>query len=99
MVNIQERVFDSTVIATWVLYIISLLGLSLSAPKYLQWLDYLLKVYVCLFLIIRFNPIRKKVDFTDLDRKIVFISAMFLLTTTILTYLLPLITAKIGIKL
>ena len=40
-----------------------------------------MKYYVSIFLIIRFNPFTNS-HFTEFDRKIVFSSAIFLLTTT-----------------
>jgi hypothetical protein len=58
-------------------------GISRRAPEYLETLQYWVKIYVSLFLIIRFNFLRK-VQFTDLDRKIAFTAGLFLLTTTII---------------
>ena len=69
---------------SWVLIIISGLGLSQLAPKVLYNLDYYVRIYICLFLIWRFNPLRSKYEFTDLDRKIAFSAGLFILTTTAL---------------
>jgi hypothetical protein len=57
------------------------LGLSTNAPQYLDDLQYYVKMYVSLFLIIRFNPFRK-VQFTELDGRIAFSAGVFLLATT-----------------
>ena len=85
----QERLFDIFVYVSYFLIIISSLGLSNSAPKYLQSLDYYIRVYICLFLMWRFNPLRTHYEFTDLDRKIAFSAGAFILTTTALNqYLL-----------
>ena len=70
----------------------SALGLSSTAPEYLKTLDYYLRIYICLFLILRFNPFRKYfpiykksyIKFNDLDRKIAFSAGLFILTTSIL---------------
>jgi len=79
--NFQEGVFDIVVYITYFLIILAALGISQYAPTYLNDLDYYVKIYVSLFLIIRFNPfIRLK--FTELDRKITFTSGLFLITTT-----------------
>lgn len=83
----QEKVFDTIMIGTYVLYIIIALGLSASAPLYLSTLDYYVRLYVSLFLIYRFNPFRI-VKFTDFDRKIGFNAGIFLLTTTALNQIL-----------
>lgn len=80
----QERLFDIIIYASYFLIIISSLGLSESAPKYLTDLDYYIRVYICLFLIWRFNPLRTHYEFTDLDRKIAFSAGAFILTTTAL---------------
>jgi hypothetical protein len=66
------------------LMILSAFGLSEAAPKFLQSLDYYVRIYICLFLIWRFNPLRRNYDFTDLDRKIAFTAGVFILTTTAL---------------
>ena len=80
----QERIFDLIIYATYILIIISALGISESAPKYLTDLDYYVRVYICLFLMWRFNPFRTHYEFTDLDRKIAFSAGAFILTTTAL---------------
>jgi hypothetical protein len=76
----QERLFDIFVYVSYFLIIISSLGLSNSAPKYLQSLDYYIRVYICLFLMWRFNPLRTHYEFTELDRKIAFSAGFFILT-------------------
>jgi len=88
----QERLYDIIIYVTYFLIIISSLGLSETAPKYLQSLDYYVRIYICLFLIWRFNPLRSKYEFTDLDRKIAFSAGVFILTTTALNQYLTTIT-------
>ena len=68
--NFQNNMFDLIMFITYLLIFISAIGFSESAPKYLNNLDYYIRVYICLFLIWRFNPLRKTYEFTDLDRKI-----------------------------
>jgi hypothetical protein len=63
------------------LYIVVALGISSSAPAYLDTLVYYTKLYVSLFLIFRFNPFRLT-KFTPLDAKIAFNAGMFLLFAT-----------------
>ena len=85
----QERLFNLFIYVSYFLIIVSALGLSESAPKYLADLDYYIRIYICLFLIWRFNPLRSHYEFTDLDRKIAFSAGAFILTTTALNqYLL-----------
>jgi hypothetical protein len=87
----QSQAFSFIMYLTWVLYFIILLGLSAKAPQYLNNLQYYVKIYVSLFLILRFNPFRQT-RFTKLDASIAFSAGMFLITTTaidkiVITYL------------
>jgi hypothetical protein len=83
----QERVFDFALFSTYFLYILIALGLSANAPNYLSTLDYYVRIYVALFLILRFNPFRN-VEFTKLDKKIAFSAGVFVLATTALNQIL-----------
>jgi hypothetical protein len=82
--NIQLIVFNIVVFFSYFLLIVSSLGLSENALIYLNKLSYYVKIYVCLFLIWRFNPLRTKYEFTDLDRNIAFSAGVFILSTTVL---------------
>ena len=77
----QDKIFNIVIIVSWILYISILTGISVNAPKYLDTFDYYVKIYVCLFLIFRFNPFTK-IESTDLDRKIAFSAGIFLFTTS-----------------
>ncbi len=79
--NFQTKAYNIIVYVTWALYISIILGLSANAPQYLDDLQYYVKMYVSLFLIVRFNPFRK-VRFTELDGRIAFSAGLFLLATT-----------------
>lgn len=78
----QEKIFDIFVYVSYFLIIISSLGLSQSAPNYLYFINYYITIYICIFLLWRFNPLRKYYEFTNLDRKIAFSAGLFILTTT-----------------
>ena len=82
--SFQEHVFDIVFVILYLLIVISALGFSNDAQKYVEQIDYYIKIYVCLFLIWRFNPLRHADKFTDLDRKIAFNAGMFIITTTAL---------------
>ena len=84
---LQNQIFTYSVYLTWFLYIIIALGLSATAPQYLDTLQYFVKIYVSLFLIFRFNPFRR-VKFTPLDAKIAFSAGLFLLGTTAIEQIL-----------
>lgn len=85
--GIQEKIFNVVIFINYLLYFIIVLGISINAPDYLSSLDYYVKMYISGFLLFRFNPFRK-VEFTELDRKIVFSAAIFIFTTTAINSLL-----------
>lgn len=78
----QSIMYDFIIYMSYGLLLLTTLGISETAPKYLAKLDIYIRIYVCLFLIWRFNPLSKKYKFTDLDRKIAFSAGFFILTTT-----------------
>ena len=82
--DFQEKIFDIIIFISYALIVISFLGLFNNAPTYLSEMDYYFRIYICLFLIWRFNPLRSVYIFTNLDRKIAFNAGIFILTTTIL---------------
>ena len=84
--HFQEHAFFIITVLSFILYFIAYFGLSVSAPQYLKTLDDFIKLYVCLFLIFRFHPFRKSVEFTPLDQKIAFSAGMLILTSTFLDY-------------
>jgi len=80
--KIQDTTFNYFIIITYITYFSLAIGILQTKPEYLSILSFFVKIYVCFFLIIRFNPFRKVV-FSELDRKIVFSSALFLITESI----------------
>ena len=94
--DIQEKIFNIFIYLSYILIIISALGFSDSAPKYLEYSDYYVRIYICLFLIWRFNPLRSKYEFTDLDRKIAFSAGVFILTATYLNEYLNYMKTKVS---
>jgi len=77
--------FNITIVASYILYACVLFGVVGGAPKYLELLKTCVSIYVCLFLIIRFNPFRKRPSFNELDRKIAYNAGIFILMTTGIT--------------
>jgi hypothetical protein len=80
--DLQYKGFTLFIVSMYILYAFSIIGLSRKAPEYIQTLDSYVKIYICLFLIYRFNPFRSKINFTELDRRIVFSAGLFILATT-----------------
>jgi hypothetical protein len=84
MNKFQNYFYSILINIFYILIILSYFGLSQFAPKYVKILDYYIKIYVCLFLIWRFNPLRSHFIFTDLDRKIAFSAGFIILTSIVL---------------
>uniref|UniRef100_A0A6C0CGV7 Uncharacterized protein n=1 Tax=viral metagenome TaxID=1070528 RepID=A0A6C0CGV7_9ZZZZ len=82
MSSIVERTFDVTIIILHVAYVAVVVGLLDRKPEYLINVDFWLKVFMAVFLIVRFNPFTS-VKFTEFDRKVVFGTGLFLFTVTI----------------
>jgi hypothetical protein len=80
---VQDHAFNIFIILTWISIITLSLGFTIINPEYISTMNYYIKIYVSLYLMYRFNMFRK-IQFTDLDRKIVFSAAVFIFTTTAL---------------
>ena len=91
--KIHAHLYDFIINITYLLYFSIALGLSAKAPKYLDTLNYYTKIYISIFLIVRFNPFIK-VKFTRLDKKIVFSAGIFILLATLPVYQLLINTLR-----
>jgi ABC-type lipoprotein release transport system permease subunit len=65
---------------TYVFYISAIIGIAIINPSLYHHLDIIMKLYVGLFLFIRFNPFRGEIKFTKLDREISFNAGVFILS-------------------
>ena len=83
MNNYHEILFNSALYLSYLFYFVAFFQLKTYNPEYLVLLQSGMKYYIIAFLLIRFNPFTQ-VRFTEFDRKVVFSSAIFLLTTTVL---------------
>lgn len=79
----EETFFNLIILFSYVGLFSSYFGLSLIAPQYLNLFETYMKLYICVSLLIRFNPFRKK-SLNSLDRKIGFSAGFLLLSTTLL---------------
>ena len=87
ILTIQNTIFNYVIFISYILYFIALLGISSSAPEYLEKIEYWVRIYISIFLIVRFNMFRK-ITFNYLDQKIAFHAGVFLLATTIIQQIL-----------
>tara|TARA_B100001741_G_C16213987_1_gene441645 strand:- start:282 stop:611 length:330 start_codon:yes stop_codon:yes gene_type:complete len=85
MKKIYQDVVLISLNISYVLYILAIFGITLIAPKYVEYLRTFLKIYIGLILVTLYNPITyKERGFTYFDRRIVFSAGMFLLLSTTL---------------
>ena len=83
----QETIFNIFIAISWVLLILTFTGIFNEYPHAFDKVASYMKIYICLFLIWRFNPIRQffvktPIIFTSLDRKIAFSAGLIILSTT-----------------
>jgi hypothetical protein len=100
-----EDVYYYLLYTFYILYILLILNLSYfnSITKYLPAIQSALKYFVIIFLIIRFNPY-SNAKITEFDKKIIFSSSLFLLSTTtftdlLLTYFNNNVAKKVGVNI
>ena len=82
-------IFNIGITIIWILIFLSFVNFYSDKTKMiLSIVSYYIRIYVCVFLIVRFNPFytmftKRKFVFTDLDRKIAYSSGITILTTDI----------------
>ena len=95
MQSIQYKLFTLFIILFYAFAIVSALGVYPNAQSYVETMDYYMRIYICLFLIWRFNPFSNH-RFDELDKKIAFIAGMLILSTTALNQYLTLFKTTIA---
>ena len=78
--DLQMRGIRLFIMFTYVFYISAIIGVAIINPSWYHHLDNIMKLYVGLFLFIRFNPFRGDIKFTKLDREISFNAGVFILS-------------------
>lgn len=81
--SMQNIIFDIALFSWYALFAFTYFGIFQNAPYYLDIINTAIKLYISLFLIWRFNDFRN-VEFTNLDKKIIFNGALYLLMSTVL---------------
>jgi hypothetical protein len=79
----QEMLFDIFIIVSYLIYILLGIGFLSTYPTFLTYMNNIIRIYICFFILDRFNPFRN-IKCTSLDRKVVFSSGLLILTTFIL---------------
>ena len=93
----QDRLFDITILVSYVLYFIIYFGLVSKAPEYLFILQTAVKLYISLYLIFKFNYFTQ-LPFNNFDKKIAFNAGVFLFTTIVFGDLYYIFNNVLGIS-
>ena len=81
--KVNQLFFLYSLRASFLLYIIVLLGVGGFAPQYLEQLKSFLRIYIGSLLVIYYNPITySERKFGEFDRQLVFSSGVFLLLSS-----------------
>jgi len=71
--------FNTLIYFNWLFIILTLLGISFIDSYYTSLLSFIIRTYVCIFLITRFNPIINFIpnrNFSKLDKKVAFTAGL-----------------------
>ena len=82
--RVDEKLWKTGWYLYYPLYILSLVGFNIVAPKYLTYFTSLVKVYISLLLLWKFNPLKPSKPVTAYDRQIIFSAGTYLLLTTVI---------------
>lgn len=84
---IKKPLYMGSLFILHLAYILVFLGVIQYTPMFVNNLNILIQVFVCIFLMVKFHPFRKH-ELKEFDSTIIFGSAMFLLTNIGFTQLL-----------
>lgn len=79
MIDAQHFIIDWMGYILFFIFILLFLGFLQKEPTYFIEATFIFKVFISLYLIVRFNDFRKNIKFTELDRKVCFLAGIYLL--------------------
>ena len=83
--KLHHKIYINFLYFSYFVFFITLSGLITIDPQYINILETIIKYYVCIFLLLRFNPWTYKFidkEEVEFDRRIAFTSGIFLFLTT-----------------
>jgi hypothetical protein len=94
--KVQLYMFRFFVITSYLLIVFIFIGIQIPNKiyNYYYTIDFYIRIYICIFLLWRFNPFQK-IKFNELDRHIAFSAGLVILSTTILNNYLVQLKEKI----
>ena len=78
MIDAQHFIVDWMGIITFILFILLFLGIIQKEPTYFTEIIFIFKVFISVYLMVRFNEFKTNVKFTVLDRKVCFLAGGYL---------------------
>ena len=80
--EIQHFIIDWMGYITIIIFILLFVGIIQKEPTYFVEIIFIFKIFICLYLMYRFNDFRKNIKFTEIDRKVCFLAGFYLLFLT-----------------
>lgn len=77
--NGQAFIIDWMGYIIFIIFALLFLGIIQQEPPYLMQFIFIFKVFISLYLILRFNDFNKNIKFSELDRKVSFLAGIYLL--------------------
>lgn len=83
--NVSRPMFLFTLALSFIGYVATFMGISLVAPDSLRTFSNMVHILICIFLIIKFNPIVGDLQLDSTDVSLIFSTAVFLLINLLFT--------------
>ena len=87
-IRIQLFLFNFFTVISYILIAVGIFIKSEDSSEILEKIEFFLKLYMSIYLLWRFNPYRKQINITELDKRIIYSSAFFILFIIIINKLL-----------
>ena len=78
--HVKKPMFIGIMATIYILYFLLYIGITFINPNYVQMLSKFIRLFICVFLIIRFHPFKQKHVLRDFDEELIFTSAIFIFT-------------------
>ena len=82
----HEHMFDLFILFSWGILVLIILGVFHGKPAYFHYIEVFVKIYIGIFLMIRYNPFKIPMfefKFSELDRKIIFSAGLIILSSSL----------------
>jgi len=77
--SFSGSIYKLLIIILYITYIIAIIGVTYINPEYTRYLTVFIQTFIAIILMVRFNPLRKQIQFSENDRTLVFSAAFYLL--------------------